>query len=127
MTETRMLPEAFSDLEPLAADGWCLATEIERSAKRHGSSPASLKRFYDLFAPRIEDVISYLDDPSVTGLLELDENLKNLLFAMAEVSFSVEKLGADESSYRGLPSDRFVPVHELRDGGLPVPEHYRDL
>ena len=121
------LPDAFSDLEPLAEQGWCLGSERERQAKRHASSTAELQAFYDAFAPRIEAVVAHLDaapgSPNDFG--DRDRHLMWLLLSMAEVSFAVEKFGADESDYRGIEASRFVPVHELEDGGLPVPNEYR--
>ncbi len=121
------LPEAFADLEPLAQAGWCLGSEQERLAKRHASSAAELQTFYDLFAPRLEAVVAHLDAAPGTprDFGEPDQHLMWLLLAMAEVSFAVEKFGADESDYRGIEADRFVPVHELEAGGLPVPNAYR--
>ena len=126
MSAAAQLPETFSDLEPLAEAGWCLGTEQQRLAKRESSSPRELRAFYEAFAPRLEAVIAYLDDEGVSGLPDLDRNLEFLLMAMAEVSFAVEKLGADHSTYDGIPGDRFVPVHELKDQGLPVPVEYRE-
>ncbi len=120
-----MLPEAFGGLEPLAADGWCLATEQERVRKRHASSPQALRAFYEAFGPRLEEVIAYLDEGFGETRSTADQNLMWLLLSMAEVTFAVEKFDADESSYRGIAADRFTPVHELADGGLPVPEEYR--
>ena len=121
------LPKAFADLEPLAAEGWCLASEQERVHKRHASRPNQLQAFYDCFAPRLEAVVSHLDAQagSPDAFVEPDQNLMYLLLSMAEVSFSVEKFGADESSYEGLDAGRFVPVHELPGGGLPIPDEYR--
>ena len=122
-----VLPDAFADLEELAAAGWCLGSERERLAKRHASTPDQLRAFYERFAPRLEAVVSYLDatEGAPDALGGADQNLMQLLLSMAEVSFAVEKFGADESSYRGIEAERFVPVHELDDGGLPVPNEYR--
>ena len=121
------LPDVFAELEPLAAQGWCLATEQERQAKRHASSQAELQAFYEAFAPRLEAVVAHLDAApgSPRDFAERDQHLMWLLLSMAEVSFAVEKFGADESTYRGIEASRFVPVHELEDGGLPVPNEYR--
>lgn len=122
-----MLPEPFRDLEALAAEGWCVPTEQERVARRHASDPAALQAFYNRFAPRLEAVVAYLDGAEGTpnAFAGLDQNLMCLLLSMAEVSFAVEKFGGDESSYRGIDASRFVPVHEIEDAGLPVPEGYR--
>ncbi len=125
MSTEAMLPDAFRDLEPLASDGWCLATERDRVRRRHASAPETLRAFYDRFAPRLEAVVAHLDAGELDALGERDQNLMYLLLSMAEVSFAVEKFGADESSYRGLDAGRFVPAHELPDGGLPVPDEYR--
>ncbi len=124
---TSRLPDVFADLEPLAEEGWGLATERERQAKRHASAPAELQAFYDRFAPRLEAVVAHLDAaPRAPRDFEgRDQHLMWLLLSMAEVSFAVEKFGADESTYQGIEASRFVPVHELEDGGLPAPNGYR--
>ena len=120
-----ILPSAFSDLEELAAEGWCLATETERNRKRHASSPDVLCAFYNRFSPRLEDVIGYLNKKPVETLEGADQRLLYLLLAMAEVSFAVEKFGGDESTYTGMPSERFVAAHDLDEGGLRLPVAYR--
>jgi hypothetical protein len=122
---TANLPAQFADLEELAADGWCLATETERNHKRHESSPAVLRVFYERVSPRLEDVIEYLNEQPLESLEGADEKLLYLLLAMAEVSFAVEKFGGDESTYTGMSSDRFVAAHDLAEGGLPLPGTYR--
>ena len=120
-----LLPLKFAGLEALAVTGWSLRTEQERVLKRHRSSKEELEEFYNLFAPRLEEVIEYLDDPNRIGSMDQDRRLEWLLRAMAEVSFSVEKFGGDESIYEGIEASRFVPVHEHPKGGLPVPDEYR--
>ena len=94
------LPVKFSSLEPLVEEGWCLGTEQQRVAKRHQSSKLELERFYNLFAPLLEEVIDYLDGPDRIG-------------------------SGDESSYEGIEASRFVPVHDHPEGGLAVPVEYR--
>ncbi|MEM7543610.1 MAG: hypothetical protein AAF384_18780 [Pseudomonadota bacterium] len=120
-----MLPAAFADLEPLAAAGWCLGTETARVEKRHQSTRDELQAFYDTFTPRLEDVITYLDDFTLSEMPEPETNLMHLLLSMAEVTFAVEKFGADESTYEGLPAERFVPVYEHPAGGLHTPFEYK--
>jgi hypothetical protein len=120
-----MLPEAFAELEPLAESGWCLATEAERVAKRHASTEQELRHFYDLMVPRLEAVIAYLDAFQLDKFPEAEKQLMSLLLSMAEVTFAVEKFDADESTYEGLPANRFVPVHDIPAGGLYTPFEYK--
>ena len=120
-----MLPEAFEELESLASAGWCLGTETLRVAKRHSSSPAELRTFYDLMAPRLENVIGHLNQFDLHAFPEPEQHLMNLLLSMAEVTFAVEKFDADESKYEGIPAERFVPVHEHAAGGLHTPFEYK--
>ena len=122
-----ILPAEFADLEDLAADGWCLATETERNHKRHASSAEVLRDFYNRVSPRLEAVIEYLNERPLEALEEPDQKLMCLLLSMAEVTFAVEKFGGDESTYTGLPSERFVAVHDVADGGLPLPLEYRSV
>lgn len=120
-----MLPQAFEDLQPLATAGWCLGTETERVEKRHSSSAAELRTFYDLMVPRLESAIEHLNEFDLKDFPEPEQHLMNLLLSMAEVTFAVEKFDADESRYEGLPADRFVPVHEHAAGGLYTPFEYK--
>lgn len=120
-----MLPEAFEDLQTLASAGWCLGTESERVEKRHKSSPAELRTFYDLMVPRLESAIEHLNQFDLKDFPAREQHLMHLLLSMAEVTFAVEKFDADESAYDGLPADRFVPVHEHAAGGLYTPFEYK--
>ncbi|MEM7542814.1 MAG: hypothetical protein AAF384_14705 [Pseudomonadota bacterium] len=120
-----LLPNEFSALETLAEDGWCLDNEIERTRKRHESKPEALRKFYDLVAPRLEEIIDYLNTKPFDDLAGADQRLLYLLLSMAEVTFAVEKFGGDESGYTGVPSERFVAAHDLPEGGLPLPVEYR--
>ena len=121
--EKRLLPKEFEMLEHLAEAGWCLTTEVERLSKRESSSTDELAHFYDSVAPELERIIAYLSESEFDGLHE--SNLFHLMLSMAEVSFSIEKFGGDESQYTGIPADRFVPVHEIPAGGIPIPQSYK--
>ena len=84
-----MLPQAFEDLQPLATAGWCLGTETERVEKRHSSSAAELRTFYDLMVPRLESAIEHLNEFDLKDFPEPEQHLMNLLLSMAEVTFAV--------------------------------------
>ena len=85
----RLLPEAFSDLEPLAAT-WCLPTERERFARRMASTMNEMQAFYDAFFPRAEDAITYCDGFPLDALPDDARRLLQLLYSLIMVSFPVE-------------------------------------
>ena len=123
--EKRLLPKEFEMLEHLAEAGWCLTTEVERLSKRESSSTDELAHFYDSVAPELERIIAYLSESKLNELHGAQSNLFHLMLSMAEVSFSVEKFGGDETQYTGIPANRFVPVHEIPAGGIPIPHSYK--
>lgn len=123
--EKRLLPKEFEMLEHLAEAGWCLTTEVERLSKREASSTDELANFYDSVAPELERIIAYLSESKFDELHGEESNLFHLMLSMAEVSFSIEKFGGDESQYTGISADRFVPVHEIPAGGIPTPQSYK--
>lgn len=88
----RLLPEAFSDLEPFAAK-WCLATEAQRYAERLASSMDEMQGFYDTFTPRAEEAIAYCDKFPLEDMPEEALNLLHLLYSLIMVSFPVECWG----------------------------------
>jgi len=83
-----VLPAEFSDLEPFA--DWCLATEAERYAKRLSSSMDELQAFYDAVFPRLEAILSSLDQFELKDLSEQWMRLLWLSYSLVNVSFPVE-------------------------------------
>ena len=89
MSETKMLPDEFADLERFT--DWCLATEPERYAKRLESSMAEMQELYDAGTARLEDVMVYLDARfPLHGMPEDAKNLMHLMQSVVMVSFPVE-------------------------------------
>ena len=86
---TRLLPEAFADLEPFART-WCLATETERYEQRLASSMEQMSAFYDAFFPRLEEAIDYCDRYRLEDLPADVTNLVRLVYSLIMVSMSIE-------------------------------------
>src|SRR5262249_3192824 len=86
---SRMLPEEFADLEPLAAR-WSLATEPERWAQRLGSSMESMRELYEAVFPRYEAVLAYCYRFPLEHLPDDACNPLSLVFSFVMVSFPVE-------------------------------------
>jgi hypothetical protein len=85
-----LLPEAFADLEPLAAK-WAIASGNERYHKRVTSSMDQLQAFYDRMFPRTAEAIAYLDALDVAQPLPAEaERLLNLVYSLITVSLAVE-------------------------------------
>ena len=112
MSATR-LPEAFTDLEPLAAV-WALATETERNQQRLRSTMAQIQAFYDTLLPRMEAVLTYLSTFPPEPPDALPQEARRLLYlalAMAEITTAVE-LHQQPSVPAGFDPQRFIPDHE---------------
>ena len=82
-------PAQFSDLE--AFSDWAVWGERARYAKRVESPMEELQAFYDAVFPRLEDILTYLDDiPYGDDMPEDAVNLLWLACALCTVSFPVE-------------------------------------
>lgn len=106
----RQLPELFVDLEPFI--GWSLATEKERQQKRLSSSMEEIQVFYDTILPRMDAIISYLDQFPLDALPADAQRLFHLTLSLAEVSAAVE-LFKQPSVPDGYDATRFVPTHKM--------------
>jgi hypothetical protein len=91
----RLLPEAFADLEPFAAD-WCLATEPERWRRRMKTSLADMQAFYGACFPRAEAAIAYCDGFDLDALPADATRLLQMLHSLALVSYATEVWGQPE-------------------------------
>ena len=104
----RKLPEPFADLEPYIA--WSLATEQERQRKRVSSSMADIQAFYDAILPRMDAVISYLDQFPLEAMPADARRLLDLTFSLAEIAPAVEQF-KQPSVADGYDATRFVPTY----------------
>lgn len=108
--ESKRLPAAFRDLEPFAA-AWALPKESQRHAQRLASSMDELRAFYDAVVPRLEAILTYLNDFALDHLSREAENLLNLTLSLAEITPAVELFGQSEVP-DAFDSRRFVPVED---------------
>ena len=104
----RQLPEPFADLEPYLA--WSLATEKERQRKRASSTMAEIQAFYDTILPRMDAIISYVDQFPLQAMPADAQRLLDLTFSLAEIASAVE-LFKQPSVADGYDATRFVPTH----------------
>lgn len=106
----RLLPESFADLEDFAG-AWALATETERSQKRQASMMEEIQAFYDAMLPRMEQILSYLNQFPLDAMPEEARRLLHLTLSLAEVAPAVE-LFKQPSVVDGYDISRLTPVHD---------------
>ena len=85
---TSVLPSEFADLEPFS--DWCLPSEAERYAKRLSSSMDEMQAFYDAAFPRLEEILTYLDEFGLDSLPADAGQLLLLSYSLVNVSFPIE-------------------------------------
>ena len=104
-----LLPNQFAQLEHFIA--WALPTITERNRKRLSSSMEEIQRFYDAMQPRIDSILTYLDDFALQEMPAGARRLMLLALALAEVSDAVE-LFHEPGVTGGCDPTRFVVVDE---------------
>jgi hypothetical protein len=82
------LPAAFAELETYS--DWALPSESDRYAKRVASSMDELQAFYDAAFPVMERSTDYLQNVSLNGISDEDQNLLWLFSSLVTVSFPGE-------------------------------------
>jgi hypothetical protein len=88
MSETKTLPAEFADLQRF--EGWILATEPERYAKRLASSMEEMQDLYDTVFPRLQPALDYVETFDWQDLPDPARYLFHLLQSLVMVSFPVE-------------------------------------
>jgi hypothetical protein len=104
------LPAAFSELERFTA--WALPTSVERNRRRLVSTIDELKALYDAMLPRLEEILTYLDQFSPDEMPQDALRLMYLALGLAEVSIAVE-LFREPGVTGGCDPARFVIVRDL--------------
>jgi len=103
------LPSEFEDLVPLVAK-WSKPTERKRNLVRIESTIEELDEFYQKMFPRVEEVLSFLNERDLHDFNEEEKNLLFLALSLAEVAPSVE-LFRSPVVPDGFDSRRFVRVN----------------
>jgi hypothetical protein len=100
------LPEPFADLTLYLA--WALPTERERSAKRQASTMAEISAFYQAMLPRMDEILSYLEQYPPEQVSADAQRLFYLTLSLAKIAPAVEMYG--EPNAEGLDALRLVNV-----------------
>ena len=88
-TDTRLLPEPFADLEPVAAT-WALPTANERCARRLAGTMPELEAFYEAASARADDAIEDLEQFGLDDMGDDALRLFWMLCSVSVVSFAVD-------------------------------------
>lgn len=111
-----LLPEAFAQLEPFAAQ-WSLPTSAQRTMARSTATAEERQAFYDAMSPLAAGVIDELDAKPLAALSQAERHLLDMTLAYAHVALAVEIQGPDEAWHRQW-RDRMVVTRSPAD--LPV-------
>jgi hypothetical protein len=101
------LPSQFAELETFL--DWSLATERERTAKRHSSSMDEIRVFYDAMVSRLEEILNLLDQHSVDEAPADVQRLFLMTLSLAEIAPAVENFG-QPGVIDGYDFSRFIPT-----------------
>ena len=83
------LPSQFSDLQNFV-DEWALDNEAARYQKLHSVTLPQLKVFYEAMLSRIEIILPYLDQYTISSLPSDAKVLYNLTMTFAETAHPVD-------------------------------------
>lgn len=114
MTNQPTLPPAFADLAPFL--DWALPTADERQQRRLAATSEGLRAFYDAVLPRLEDILSAVDEYPLGALPEELRPLYGIALSLAEVAPHIELYGGAVGVPYAFEEGRFIAVH----GGQPT-------
>ena len=100
------LPEPFADLTLYLA--WALPTDRERCAKRQSSTMAEINAFYHAVLPRMEEILSYVEQYPPEQIPADVQRLFYLTLSLAKIAPAVEMYG--DPNAEGLDALRLVNV-----------------
>lgn len=89
MIDAPLLPDEFRDLQPFASK-WAITTEVGRNRMRRHSSMAEIREFYKAMVPRLDGVITYLNQFPLAEMPESAHWLLRLALSAMEIAPAVE-------------------------------------
>lgn len=121
--DTRPLPAPFADLSTFVND-WALPSEQARFHKLHTTSLEELRRFYDAMLPRMDEILAYLNQYSLTAMPADAGTLFDLAITFAETAHPIDLKWDDVDFSNAYPWDKFEfrTVSTTRAFGVPRPD-----
>ena len=89
---SQLLPEQYKELERFVSE-WALPSESQRNHKRLASSMEEIQKFYDALLPRLNEILSYLNQYPLEQLPAEAQRLMELSLSLMEISHAVELYG----------------------------------
>lgn len=86
---SQKLPPAFSDLDIWVSD-WALSNEASRYQKLHSVTLEKLEPFYKAMLARIDSVLTYLDQYTISNMPADARVLYNLAMTFAETAHPLD-------------------------------------
>jgi hypothetical protein len=108
----RLLPEAFSDLEPFVAY-WAVEGQENRRYQRHDTTMAEIQRFYDAVYPRADEAMKFLEPFSLRDLAGPNRRLAQLVLSLGQASMAVEVHREARVPYSSWPNKLKILAEEL--------------
>jgi hypothetical protein len=105
----RKLPTKFAELEPFV--GWALATERDRTARRHAVAMGEIRAFYDAMMAQLDEILKYFEGFALENVPDDVNRLFLLTLSLAEVAPAVENFD-QPGVVDGYDFSRFVPLHD---------------
>ncbi len=102
-----LLPPGFDELERF--EGWILASEKERHARRYDSSMDEIRDFYNAIKPKREAIVEYLNQFPMDELPADANRLFMMGLSFMEVSIAVEFFGRQQP-VEGYDVDQMVAI-----------------
>ena len=87
---------------------WALSSEAERSARRWRATPEEFREFYTATLPRLDDLLSFLDQFPIGNIPSEALPLYHLALAFAEVAPHCELYGDSNKVPNSFSADRFL-------------------
>ena len=89
MVDSQLLPAQFGELERFVGT-WALSDDMQRWYTRLGSSMGDIRDLYDRMLPRMEEILEFLKEKTVSELTDTERNLYYLAMAFMDIGPAVE-------------------------------------
>lgn len=108
------LPKGFEALAPYADTWGKLETQEDRYLLRQNTSMADHRAFYEVAAPRLDEVFDHLEKFPMDNLPPSEALLYRTILGLTEVAMAVEVFGQPTVPYAPFPHKMAIEWNEYK-------------